>query len=181
MTTFKKIGNVQKIPYEIQQIEWRIPDFFTVANEGKYLYFASPAFSVRGVLWHLRLWPKWNLSAEFMDLYLAHEAYDINRSDGNLAPGAYREYIVEYYFGLKKCDENEERFVSGIITKSKCKSSIGKFIKKTQLLEQMSELVPGNILTIVCTMKWVAEVSHCSTQPTAVLEKTKPLKLISKF
>lgn len=178
MASVKEIGEVEKIPYEIQQIEWRIPDF-SVTEDEKYRCLASPTFSVTGVLWQLRLWPRSNVASEFIDMFLACEPYNKQKNE-SLPPEAHRKYSVEYYFGLKKCDDSVENLVSGTIEKDKYRNNPGEFIKKTQLQERKSELVPGNILTIVCTMKWVTEISHSSTQPAAVLDKRKPLKLISK-
>lgn len=175
MPTVKEIGEVKKISL-VQQIEWSIPDYFVVAEDGEDLCLASSTFPVTGVLWHLRLWPSYE------HLVVACEAYGA-RPGGYLASDAHREYSLEYTFGLKKCNGTIKHLNKGIIEKNQSRN-IDKydFIKKTQLLQRKSELVPSGVLTIVCTMQWMTEVSQSSTQPETVLDnKTKALKLISKL
>lgn len=175
MSQIKEFGEVTRMPYEIQEIEWRIPDIFTVAEEVKS-FIASSTFSVTDVLWHLRLWPR----TEQMYLYLACDAYQEN-SNRNLASDAHRECSVKYYLGLKRIDDRVKYLLSGTIQKNEARNSQGFFITNAQLLERKSELVPDNVLTIVCTMKWMTHVSQITAQPAAILDKTKSLKLISKL
>lgn len=165
MTAVKEIGLVEKIPYEIKQIEWRIGDFFAVTEEEKCYRYDSPTFSIANILWHLRLLPNLGEKTESIDLYLCSNVK--------------REYSVEYYFGLKRYDDEVEQLASGILKGNEAHNVWGHFIKKTELLQWKSVLVPCSVLTITCTLKFMTEVSH-STQQT-VLHETSPLKLISKL
>lgn len=175
MTDDKEIGDVRNIS-SIQQIEWSIPDFFLVAENRKYFYLSSPKFSIASTLWRLRFYPCEG------ELFLMSEDFLRNLSS-YLAPDAHREYALEYDFGLKKCDGAVEHLCKGIVEKGKARSLRNfVFIKKTKLLERKSELVNHNVLTIVCTMKCVPEISQSSTQPETGLDnRTKARNLISKL
>lgn len=175
MSDGKEIGDVRKIP-SIQQIEWSIPDFFLVAENRQCFYLSSPKFPIASTLWHLKFYPYGG------QLFLKPEDCFRN-SSSYLEHGAYREYALEYDFGLKKCDGTFERFASGIVKKGEDQNYNNCiFITKAELLERESELVNGNVLTIICTMKCVPEISESSTQPETGLDNgTTARKLISKL
>lgn len=156
MTEF---GKIKEIPYEIKQIEWEIPDFFSLES-----CLDSPDFTVADCVWYLTLYTKWKLQEGL---------------EFSLQCVSNREYSVEYYLGLKKCDGSVKQFVSGILGKDDDETDLISLIEKTELLQLKAELAPKDILTVVCTMKPIIESSH-STQP-IVLDEVKPLQLISKL
>lgn len=156
-----ELGKIKEIPYEIKQIEWEIPDFFSLERN----CLDSPDFTVADCVWYLTLCPKWKLKEGLVELSL------------QCLNG--REYSVEYYLGLKKCDGSVKQFVSGILGKDDDETDLISLIEKTELLQLKAELAPKDILTVVCTMKPMIESSH-STQP-IVLDEVKPLQLISKL
>lgn len=145
----KEIGKIERI-----QFEWKIADFFKLTEDGKYLDYASPTFSVADASLCLKLWPNWNVRIEFVRLYLrSHKK---------------RKHTIEYYFGLKKIDGSMEHLLSGILEGHElCSDDNGNFIAKTELLKRKSELVPGNVLTIICTLK-LKTVNSQSVPPTVV-------------
>lgn len=159
----KEIGEIETVPYEIKQIEWRFPDFFAAVEDQNNYH--SPAFSLVDCEWYLSVWPNGRSESEkFIELFLRSKLL--------------REYSVEYYFGLKKCYGNVEQSVSGVMKECEKCSPVVRLIEKAELLRRKSELMSGNVLTIMCTLKLVTQICN-SSQPTTILEETKPQKLIS--
>lgn len=160
----KEIGKVENISYEIKHFKWTILDFFTIVQDKTCKYYDCPNFPFADTSWHLRLYPNWNNSYEFTELELYKQMK--------------REYLVEYNFGFKKCDGSIEYLLSGILKGNKMSNDVVKFVKKSELLLRQPELVPGNVLTIVGTLKLMSEMTNSSEQ--TALDAPRHLTLISK-
>ena len=160
MATCKGVGKVEVVPYEIKYIEWRIPDFF--GDQTDYIY-ESPTFCTKDASWYLHLWP-WNSNHESMLI--------------NIWNDATVEYSLGYCFGLKKCDGTIEELVCGTMKKQSSCSNWESLIKKTELFRRKTELLPSDILIVICTMKWETALSQLDEQ--TEFHRKKPLKLISK-
>lgn len=165
MAYFKEVGRVKELPCGVKQFEWSIPDYFTIVEDRKFGCYDSHAFSVADTSWYLRLYPYWNDRTEFVHLALFN----------NIT----REYLVEYSCGLKTCDGSMEQLLNGILKGDEVRNKETNFIRKSQLVQRKSELVPGNVLTITCTVKLMTEMAHSSEKTT--LDATRHLMLISKL
>lgn len=147
---------------EITHAEWRIPDFFSISEYKSDAYNESPTFSVAGMPFYFRLYPRNPIHPEAAWCYL--------KSDTT------RDFHVEYNFGLKKLDSSVEQLQGGIIKgRETCGISTG-YLYITDLLMRKSELVPDNVLTLTCTFK----PENVQPIETTELENPKELKLISK-
>ena len=148
------------------RIEWKIVDFLSISEDQNYIRYASPTFCFANVQWHLRIWPKGILpcSSEFVTLYLLRHVK--------------QELSMEYNLGLKRCDSNVEQLVTGVLKQNSTCSDDILLIRKSDLMQRKSELLPCNIFTVTCTLKVINTNSH-SSQPN-LLDKTEPLKLIGK-
>lgn len=133
--------------------------------DGNDYCFESPFFTVADVSWSLNLYPCLIQRSDIVDFCFTCKG----KQDRNCS--------IEYYLGLKKCDGNIKQFASGILDKDTNISDTIDLIEKAKLIQLKTELVPENILTIICTMKLMTD-SH-STQPTN--DKINLLKLISKL
>lgn len=154
---------IQKI-HEEARIEWKISDFITVVEvDDACDGYDSPAFFINDISWFLRLFPRSTLNPEFMRLFIVADEK--------------KDYSVEYNVGLKKSDGSVQKLVSGIRKNSDLDSGVGNIIKRSELLQQKSELIYQNAISIICTLKY--EIAH-STQPGAS-DLTRPFTLISKL
>lgn len=158
----KEVGTVEKktLVEEIE-IEWKISNFFSLL---KYDYFKSPIFCLGNGSWYLKMFPICT-TEEFMRLYLCNATV--------------REYPVEYTFGLEKGDGSVEQLMKGILkgNQNSQSTSEAEFLKKTEVHQRKSELVPSDILTIIGRLK---RETASRTQPSPVLDKRKLENLISK-
>lgn len=151
------------------QIEWKIPYSVAVSPVLKHTIFSSPPFSVTDFRWQVTLFQDWiEGSPEFIEICLTECHHDAKRG-----------YSVECSFGLKKSDGSVEQLVSQILKVGDKDTDFANLIKKSELCRRKSELVSGDVLTIVCSVMFsVKRINNC-IQP-ATLDVVKPLKLISK-
>lgn len=161
----KEVGEVENISYGIKHFKWTILDFFTIVEDKKCTRCDCPTFSFADTSWHLRLYPNWWNDHEFSQLVLYNDTE--------------RDYLVEYNFGLRKCDGTMEHLLSGILKGDQLSSDQFNFVKKSELLWRKSELVPGDVLTVVCTVKLMTETTRSSEQ--TAIDATRHLMLISKL
>lgn len=168
MTSLKGAGIIEKTvlkkTYEEAQVEWRIPGFPTAEiRDSTLFHYESPTFSINDISCFLRLYPKSARNCEFMRMYISTNVL--------------REYSSQYNISLKKLDGSVEQLLSGSLEKNEKDATVcdmGDIIKRSELLQRKSELVPENALTIIITLK--REINH----PTEPLDKTMSLQLISK-
>lgn len=156
---------VEKVQCEIEQFEWRIPNYFASVSQDPQKITTSAPFSIAGFQWQINLFHYW--CYEFIDVCLSEYYNDVKR-----------KYSVECYFGLKKCDGSVEQFASKILEIKDADTAFMPFIKKLELIQRRSELVPCDVLTVVCTLKLMTESGNSSQL--IMLDEVKPLKLISK-
>lgn len=161
-----EVGEVEKLPYDIKHFEWKISDFFTFIEITDYRPLKSPTFSIADTSWNLKLYLNWNYSTyPFIQLFLWNEKR--------------REYLVEYYLGLKKCDGRVEQLLSGIFKEVAKRNEKVDFIMRSELMQRKSELVPGDVLTITCTVKLMTEPTYSSEQ--TALDISRHSMLLSKL
>lgn len=167
MTTYKDTGIIERaVPkktYEEELFEWRIPDFSTVIEtKDPGTCYDSPTFIVCDVSWFLRLCPSLGSNLDDLRVY-------IRTSEK-------REYSLKYNFSLKILDGSTEQLACGILEGNRTSSNTHYLIKRSEICRRKSDLIPEDILTLVCRLKY--EITHC-TQPIAS-GKTKTPKFISK-
>lgn len=159
----KEIGKIENFPYEIKYFEWKIPDFFTIIETKTPFFYESPTFSVADTLWHMRLYQ--NSKIEFTELALYSRIK--------------RKILVEYNFGLKRSDGDIKHFGRGIFKIEEFSNHGHHKIDILELMQQKSELMPDNVLTITCTLKLMTEITYSPEQ--TALDPTRHLMLISKL
>ena len=157
----EEVGEVENVLYETKHVEWRIPDIFRRAEDN--IFYISPTFSTADASWNLWVWGK--SDSDYIQISIRNPVL--------------REYAVGYCLGLKGTDDSVYDLVSGFMGGSLRCTDWAPLIEKKELLRRQTELTSSNILTVTCTLKWKSEISH-STEPTR-LDKTKPMKLTSKF
>lgn len=147
MTNIEKIGKIEKRQDETE-FEWKITDFFTIAENKDVL--VCPSFSFVDTSWHFRMHPRSIAKYGSVNLFLVQV--------GNL------ECSVEYDFGLKKVDGSVsvEHLSKGVLTtKSNSWNDNGITYRYTDSLffilsevrQQKSEFAPSDTLIVTCTLK----------------------------
>ena len=153
----ERTGEIETV-YETKHVEWRISDIFAKEH---HLY-ESPLFFTTDHSWNLLL---------------------RQSSDGTIAIAIWtsgkRKYLLRYCFGLKKHDGSGEKKASGILESDKSCCLWSSLIKKEELNQRKAELAPTDILTVTCTLKRTAEISHSAESNE--LDRTKSLKLKCKI
>lgn len=102
MSKFEKNGKIEEIykeVYEEKEIEWKIADFFSIA-ENKIIQ--SPAFCFSNSSWYFRMCPKYNDKPFGRFCLLSTKPL---------------QYSVKFDFGLKKLDNSVVELGSGIFEK----------------------------------------------------------------
>lgn len=139
--SMQTIGEISEIPVGFA-VEWRIKEFFSLSPEVRY--FDSPTFSFDGTSWVLRIYPNGTLGTPdgFIHLFLRRETSGPPIS-------------LDFDLGLKNFDGKinpEKHFTRTFVTKQ----GFGEpqLINRTQLLEEKFELVPSNILSLVCRIRY---------------------------
>lgn len=149
--------------HEDDSIKWKIPCFSKVAKtKNSGFCYDSPVFYINRIRSHFELFPVSALDLKCMRLFITTYMQ--------------REYSLEYDLSLEKSDGGTQHLASGILKGNNTRCDVGNLIKMYKLLLRKSELVPKNVLTILCKFK---PVIGCSTKRTAS-DSTVPLKIISK-
>lgn len=127
MTT---IGTVQNLVRKLS-FEWKIDNFFSLSEK----IYVSPSFLIAGESFCLCIYPNEDNSVE---VYLRRK---LDGPSINLA----------WSFGMKttKGKEDHERKFTCVFKKAEGYGT-PEFLKRSELSEKKSELVPSDVLTIVC-------------------------------
>lgn len=161
MVTIGKLNEIQK---ELD-IEWSISNFDSLSDEADK-YYASPSFYFNGSSWYLKIYPNGrnaDKSVGYLGLCLIR-----------LSPGPPNS--VDFSVGVKTlygkrdrerlytciCDSFGSRYVP--------KCFISQYgtpwgISRSQLFERKSELMPFNVLTMLCTLKNPKDIEDSSKFP----------------
>lgn len=125
-------------------IEWRIPGFFSLlTDDGEY--YTSPDFSLNGHTWYLGIYPNGRSglgTSGYVDLHIykysslhpIKQAFSLSLKSAK-EEKKYEEHGTEDYTEWFKYHE------------------FYRFIKRSELTQRRSELMPDGVLTIVCTLK----------------------------
>lgn len=148
------LGEINIVWKELD-IEWKIKNFFSLSR--KKLFYDSPLFSFAGDPWRLQIYPNGDSDDEtdgYIDLLLFRE---------NSSP----PIIVDFSFALKPVDGNgkkhEEKRLTSVFDENSIIDGVYKFISRFELLERRKELVPSDILTVICNLKsssWTKDTSR---------------------
>lgn len=135
MATF---GKVNDLTTEFH-FEWQIDGFFSLPEDGKGCY--SPTFSFAREAWYLRIWRNGDSEENWpgyvgANLYRDSDGPPINLSwslavkttHGNIDKGCHFTHVFKKAEGW----------------------GIPIFLKRSELSEKKSELVPSDVLTLVC-------------------------------
>lgn len=141
MTT---LGIVHDITEEFY-FKWEIDDFFSLPEEDGKKY-PSPSFSFGGESWHLEIYPHGqskNNSVGYIDVYLSR----------NL-PGP--PFSVVCSLGIKICDGKRDvtKQFTYVYQKAIRIRGFRKLFRRSILSKKRSELVPSDVLTIVCKVDY---------------------------
>lgn len=150
--------------YEDTHAEWGIPEFSSISEYNDDAYYDSPTFSVGGVSFFFKMYPR---NSNHPDSACFH-----------LKSGFIRDFLVEYKFGLKKLDGSVKELQGGIMKGKETYSKPRVDLCISEVLHQKSEQMPGDVLTVTCTLK--PDIIHSTSTETIDLDKPKALKLISK-
>lgn len=141
------IGEVKRIPKTTCEFEWSIPDFSSLSKNDEF--YLSPPFSFAGKSCNLSIAPngfKSLKSVGYIGLYLIRRNPDvcfspevffsIKTSDGEI----HQERLYEKYD--RKFHDDLESF------------GIYRYLLRSELLKRKSKLLPADVLTVVCTVKY---------------------------
>lgn len=136
------IGEIDIVWKEFD-IEWKIKNFFSLSRKNA-VFYSSPLFSFAGGPWYLQIYPNGESDDEtdgYIDLLLCRE---------NSNPPIIRKFS----FALKTMDgmKHQEKHLTCIFDESSMINGVYKFISRFELLERRNELVPADILTVVCNL-----------------------------
>lgn len=138
----EKIGDLSETKGEIT-IEWRIKDFSSLHHEiGKH--YESPKFYFCGASWTIWLYPNGDTeeSKDWLSLYV------VRKSNGS-------PVTLDYTLGLKSIDKKNDVLLTDTDDFHGIDYGWGmrEVILKTELMNKKSELLPSDILTVICSLK----------------------------
>lgn len=140
MTT---IGEIKKIKKEFDlDIEWNIKNFLSLSKKDGYFAW-SDGFVFNDQTWVLVIYPNgasWDNSQGYISLGLCR----------SIGP----EIRQEFFLSLKAVNgkNDYERHCTEMFQDLKA-HVIPQFISRPELTRQESELLPSDVLTVICTMK----------------------------
>ena len=141
----QRVGELNRSFTTICEFEWRILDYLSLPEESGQVYF-SPLFSLAGESCWLAILPNGDVendSIRFIGLALVME---------NSVP----EISLEVSFSFKTSDGKEDRRRHEVEEMSADEAKIytaNRCLLRAELLERKSELLPSNVLTVLCTVK----------------------------
>lgn len=129
-------------------VEWRIDSFSSLSEEpgsSLVLNYCSPNFSFSGEPWFLGIWPNgWSGtdSSGYVNLCLCK---GFNNSS----------IKQEFSVSLKtvKGEKENEEHCTKVFDKGNRWHRFNRFIARSELLRRRSELMPHDVMTVVCIMK----------------------------
>lgn len=157
MTT---IGIISEIPLETNvfqkayEIEWKISNFSSLSEETGNCYF-SPAFSFANNSWCLKIYPngqpsKMSVGCIGLYLYLRKSSFNLPIS-------------IEFTLGLKKLygGKMSEHHYEYTFKSGNGYGVYGCFCR-SELFEEKSDLLPADVLTVFCNLKYPEPVEISS-------------------
>lgn len=139
-------GRVNKVPIRGYDIEWQIPEFSNLTED-----ISSPTFSFAGAFWCLRIYlncHKNHYRGRDLGLFLRR------KSSGS-------PISLDFSLGLKTMEGKKDPEVhrSHIFREAEKGFGIPSCISATELMvARRSELLPSNILTVFCTLRYPESV-----------------------
>lgn len=149
----EKIGEVNRTPATICEFEWTIPDIVLLLQE-ENVYYYSPFFSFAGTTWYIGIYPNGFRSKSLGYIFL-------NLSRTCCVP----PISVDVSFAIKDVDGTkyeEAYYTKHIIENGHEIYGIERYLLTSDLLEKKSQLLPFNVLTIVCTIKHLKSTEDAS-------------------
>lgn len=137
------IGEIKITKKEFDRdIEWNIKNFLSLSEKDGYFAWSS-AFSFNGQIWWLVIYPNgasWDTSQGYISLGLCRA----------IGP----EIRQEFFLTLKALNgkKDYERHCTEMFQDLKA-HVIPRFISRSELTRQESELLPSGVLTVICTLK----------------------------
>lgn len=152
MSSVVKIGKVEKT-HNDAEFQWKIPDFFSVAENKSKLMLKCPSFFFANTSWHFQMFFRLEARPAYVTVYLLQM--------GNLASP------VKCYFGLKKVDGSIHHLTKGVVTVESFED-IGKKLRSAgnlhfdflEVQQRKSELAPSGVLTVKCALKCKTTLSQ---------------------
>lgn len=144
------IGEVNQILWKFV-IQWKIKDIFSLSSKEDE-FWLSPSFSFANTSWCLRIYPNGQSKAPLNDGQMEDSIgyigiYLLKISSG---PPIHMNYLL----GLKTVDKKIEfKFHQTYNFKEMGGFGRHKFISRSKLLEKKSELMPCDVLTLICKVK----------------------------
>lgn len=122
------------------KFEWKIADFFSLSATKESSY-TSPSFVFANTSLHLWIYPAGNVAAKsgFLSLFLVNESKN--------------PFHVNMALHIKKVDGTILELTAAMDVYIKTSMGYNNLYQKSSLKQNKSELVPSNILTIVCILK----------------------------
>lgn len=138
-----EVGELSETSGDIK-VEWEIKDFFSLSQETDK-YYHSPKFYFSGTSWQIQISPKSEVhdaSGDWIGLYLTRMA--------NGLPVA-----VTFSLRFKNVDEKGNPCIRSANTFNGKGNAWGhpKFMSRSMLMERKSQIIPADVLTVICTLK----------------------------
>lgn len=140
------VGKVQNVAREFN-FEWKIDNFFSLSEK----YYICTSFSLAGESWYLSIYPNGRSEANsvgFIDVFLHRK---VNGPPISLV----------WSTGVKTHEGKKVRVMQFTHV---FENSIGwgssKFLKRSELLQKKSELVPLDALTLICHIEYYSKSSN---------------------
>lgn len=138
-----EVGEISISPSGLD-VMWRITNFFSLSEEDGADHY-SPFFPFRGEEWSLVIYPNgWSKrdSYGYVDLRLLR---------------LFSDHPVRQAFSLSLKNVQGEKYNEEHFTKDfeglLSSHGFNRFISRSELSRRQSELVPGGVLTVACSMK----------------------------
>lgn len=133
-------------------VEWSIKNFFSLSDTDGVCY-SSPDFSFNGDKWYLGIYPngsQFTGSSEHIDLGLGQHLISTS-------------VYLEISFSLKTVEKekNKKKHVK-YFGDNNIYNAFHRFISRSELLRRQSELVPQDVLTVVCKIKKASSARYGS-------------------
>ena len=135
------IGELEEIPKELT-VQWKIIEFFSISEE----VCISRFFSFTNECWYLRMYPNGNKRISgtngCISVYLCRKS--------SISPIKLKFSLSVKATAKEKVSETHQTYIFRVAEEG---CGVHKLISKLELLEKKSELMPSDILTILCTLK----------------------------
>lgn len=155
MTAIGEVNTISNVLQSEHEIEWKISNFSSLSN-GTDNFYESPSFSFADESWYLRVRPNGDVSkgsVGSVGLYL------MKSSTGP-------PIKMTYTLGLKsfKGEKDSEFHRTYNFILGDAGYGVHGCIVKSELLERMSDLMPTDVLTLFCNLKYPKPVEVPSSK-----------------